>query len=452
MTFSNDLDPIRISTNKNGMKKEQHPLSYYLRGYTIKVEKELRWGSSQEWRHQDFISLSDKIYAKTGVQLSVNTLKRIWGKISYEGTPTTQTLDALAHFLGFENWLSFKNNYSIETERTLSVSEIYVEKQKRKFKSWPNYSLPILLLATLFVIGIVFAFQDKKDTFSPAELDAVSFTYRSVTEGVPNTVVFNYDVSHLEVNNVEIQQSWDERRRFKVPSDQKEATSFYYFPGHWRAKLLVNGQIIKEKEIFIPTQGWVTTLGGQDGPPRYFFEDELLPQNYIGVDPEVLKEVYGQESPKWQCYHYFKDFGSIKSDHFSLEARFKNSYFTGNNPCQETYLWIVGDNGLFSIPFSNPGCVGLLELWLNENIIDGKDRDLSAFGCNFQEWQHLRFEVKNKEAKIYLNGHLIHSGSYSDPVGKFLGFRFEFMGAGIIDDVRVWDGENKLIFEETFEN
>ena len=82
----------------------------YLEQYKLFVESKLNWGESKGWRHQDFESLSEKIFSETGVMLSSTTLKRIWGKLKYDSIPNSNTLNALAAFIGKENWLEFKSS------------------------------------------------------------------------------------------------------------------------------------------------------------------------------------------------------------------------------------------------------------------------------------------------------------------------------------------------------
>ncbi len=52
------------------------------------LEAKLNWGSSQYWVNYDFEKLSLEIEHKTGVNLSVTTLKRLWGKVKYPHAPT----------------------------------------------------------------------------------------------------------------------------------------------------------------------------------------------------------------------------------------------------------------------------------------------------------------------------------------------------------------------------
>jgi predicted DNA binding CopG/RHH family protein len=46
-------------------------------------------------QHKDFEFLSDALFEKTKIRISVSTLKRVFGKIQYEGLPQQATLDAL---------------------------------------------------------------------------------------------------------------------------------------------------------------------------------------------------------------------------------------------------------------------------------------------------------------------------------------------------------------------
>ena len=88
----------------------------FLQTCLARIEEKLGWGSSQLWVNQDFENLSEKIEEATGVQLSVTTLKRIWGKVKYKSKPTITTLNALAGFIGFQHWRAFKQSLCITTE------------------------------------------------------------------------------------------------------------------------------------------------------------------------------------------------------------------------------------------------------------------------------------------------------------------------------------------------
>ena len=75
------------------------------------IEKRLRWTSSDQWKQRDYFNLIRLIEDKSGIRLSLTTIKRIW-KPNYSGTPHPSTLEALTLFLGYQSWLDFKYSSS----------------------------------------------------------------------------------------------------------------------------------------------------------------------------------------------------------------------------------------------------------------------------------------------------------------------------------------------------
>ena len=69
---------------------------YYLSRALIQIETLFNRGASDNWTTYDFEKLSEAIFDRTQVRLSVTTLKRIWGKLKYDSAPTLTTLNTLA--------------------------------------------------------------------------------------------------------------------------------------------------------------------------------------------------------------------------------------------------------------------------------------------------------------------------------------------------------------------
>lgn len=82
------------------MEKKQEELRHLMElvlGISLKTPK-------------DFELLQQQILLKTGQQLSLSTLKRFWGYVDKENVDykvRVTTLDILAQFAGFQNWVSF---------------------------------------------------------------------------------------------------------------------------------------------------------------------------------------------------------------------------------------------------------------------------------------------------------------------------------------------------------
>ncbi len=57
----------------------------------------------------EFNELSRRIQSKTGRGLSLSSIKRIWGYVSYTAFPTVTTLNTLSQFNDFNDWETFLN-------------------------------------------------------------------------------------------------------------------------------------------------------------------------------------------------------------------------------------------------------------------------------------------------------------------------------------------------------
>ncbi|HFA52197.1 MAG TPA: hypothetical protein ENJ95_24530 [Bacteroidetes bacterium] len=427
----------------------------YFGHYKTGVEKKLNWGDSKDWRHHDFETLSEKIFAETGVMLSSTTLKRVWGRLKYDSIPNSNTLNALAAFVGHANWLEFKSAVDSKqangARKNGNSQPVPLSRRPLFFKKkWVKWAAASLLFSAVAALALGFILKNEKGALPAAAVAKTQFSSDPVALGIPNTVVFKYDVSHLSAQKVEIQQSWDERLRFEVGKDSHEATSTYYYPGYYRAKLLADGQVLKEHDLYLKSNGWLSTLNRQP-QPRYFLKEEMKKGGRLAVEDAIIMAAQpADEAPATLGFHYVDDFGDLHSDNFTLEASIKNTYSSGNGICQFMRVIVLCTEGVMIVPFSIPGCVGHLRLTFSEVKQEGRDYDLSALGCDFSEWQKIRFEVRDKKVDIFLNGSLVHSLAYQESAGKVAGMRFLFAGNGEVDDVRLMDGEGGVVFEDGF--
>src|SRR5690606_32876890 len=237
------------------------------------TEAKLEWGSGDNWSTQDFEAVSVKVLEVTGINLSVTTLKRLWGKIKYESSPTVTTLNALAKFNGFENWRAYQQSEKINPEENLILNR--PEKKSVKGRS----RLFIFLTVILILIAAFFLFVTNKS--GSTDFNEAEFSFSSkkmVFEGVPNSVIFTYDASSAGLNDkVEIQQSWDERLRTEVPKDKNIHNSIYYYPGFFQAKLVISDTVVKEHGILIKTDGWLPLIEKDvTKPPIYFKKEDIF--------------------------------------------------------------------------------------------------------------------------------------------------------------------------------
>ena len=164
------------------------------------VENHLGWGSSAGWHSKMFKELSEKIYDSSQVMLSVTTLKRFFGVVNYEGTPSITTLDALSQFVGQENWRAFKTHPKSQP--------------KKKFKA-PKISAYVTVGFFLaFVIVTLIGTQNPSIVIKSSEF---AFSSKVLSREFPNSVVFDFEIPQdLRLDSLKIQQYWDPRKTVSI--------------------------------------------------------------------------------------------------------------------------------------------------------------------------------------------------------------------------------------------
>jgi len=420
------------------MSGRNRALSYLVECRQL-IENELQWADSSLWRHQEFLTLSDKILDKTGVALSVNTLKRLWGKVAYEHKPNATTLDALAKFVGYDNWMQF-----IASHEGLDQPDALLTPVERKPVTIRKRMVETVILEPIFAIGImglimIISYDWWRFAERPLHGKAfpkIEFSSNKVVDGLPNTVIFNYNVSSVAAEQYFIQQSWDKRRRFQIDPTRREATSVYYYPGYWRAKILADTIVLSEHDLLVSSNGWLLTLDTEPRP-RYFLPEDQALDSALSVDENIFEEsIQGFKVLPWFTAHYVDDF-DLEMDDLQLEFTVKNDYRSGLTPCQNIQIMALGSEGFFSVPLCNRGCIGEVRLRFSDKIKEGRDNNLSAFGRNMEQWQNLKIIVVDKNVNIYLDDTLVENLSYTESAGLFYGVRIKFRGQGYINSVRV---------------
>lgn len=428
------------------------------------IETKINLGESRYWKQRDFEYLSELIFDASNILLSVSTLKRLW-KQEKESLPHSSTLNALAVFTGYKDWNDFKKNFS-DINKTDSSGEggikttpaaVFLKMINRLFvggKAQPAVSIIILLLISSYVI--IKSSTGNSPNKDKVDYSNIKFSYKKVvSNGLPNTVIFNYDISDVNRDSAIIQQSWDTRRRAKVSKYDRHFTSIYYFPGYHNAKLVIDNKIIRSHNIHITTDGWLALArySWNDLIPVYIYKGNIIDKGCMYVPPQILKEnkVDISQGSYWVSFYNVRDFGSIDSDNFILETQVKNSLDEGGLIGQFAAIIIMCERSRMMIPLTIPGCVSEIRLKFNEKNIHGRNNDLSVFGCDLTNWNNIRCEVIDKQVNIFLNGEYIYELSYERSSGKIIGLHYMFHGCGAVNFIRLYDTDEKLLYEDNFD-
>ncbi len=409
----------------------------------IMIAARLGWGDSKDWLNQDFINLSEKIFEKTGVSLSHQTLKRLWGKVKYESLPNTHTLNTLAQYLDYENWLEFRFKQEQETQVEEPVVVIPEQKNKSDFKRYVIWSGAAILLAVVLINIISGRAAD------PDPKDYAFSSKKVVSEGIPNSVIFDLDAAKSPDDSVIIQQSWDNRLQSRVHKNQKQHTSIYYYPGYFNAKLIVGNTIVKEHGLLIKSSGWMPIIR-RSPVPVYLKNEEVITNGKMSVSQEqIAKEnVSLKPEPPEVLFTNIQDYGEIYSDDFEFETSFKNDVSGGSSVCQYTTVYLQCQGNVIWANFSAKGCVSDLNLVFTGHFQDGKKKDLSGFGVDFNDFVKLKIVSKGGKAVLMVNDKVAYEVNDKIDKAKIIGISFNFHGTGTVDYVKL--SNKKVHFEDNF--
>jgi hypothetical protein len=401
--------------------------TFYIEQCRRLIEEKLGWGTSGTWQNADFENLSVAIFEETNSMISNSTLKRIWGKVRYDSKPNLATLNVLAQFIGYENWRAFTSSLSqtVHEDVKPTITELATKKISVKW----------LLTGVAFLFAGIFFLSLYHKGENDLKIGQVTFFSKPVTSGLPNTVIFQYDVKDSNADSVFIQQSWDPKLRFKVDKQLHEYASIYYFPGYYKAKLVLNDSIVKEHDVFIETDGWVGLIETRPIPvylPKFVFENK----QQMGISEKVLADQkidFRNEPPVFTLTKVDKRI-DLAGDTFILETELQNTFNDNNKGiCRETHISVLGTDGLIDIPVCKTGCVGAIGIMLGMKYINGKTTNLSGLGVDFEKPVKVRCETKNGRIKILVNGKTGYEGEYRRSIGRIVGFRVKFTGTGLLN-------------------
>src|SRR5882757_9158533 len=133
----------------------------YLAILRKQVETLLGWGDSDAWGNADFEKLNELIFDKTGINISISTLKRVLGKVRYDSIPTTTTLNTLVQFAGYESWRCFCTQQE-QQHTPQPVPYPAINKHKGPVKPFRKLYAAVLLVMVLVSVFLWMSFFSAK--------------------------------------------------------------------------------------------------------------------------------------------------------------------------------------------------------------------------------------------------------------------------------------------------
>jgi hypothetical protein len=411
------------------------------------IEKKLHFENDGETlRQRDLEYLADSIEEKSGIKLSLSTLKRLWKK-DYDQTPHPSTLQALVSILGYKDWQAFKLQ-----ETSIPSASFATQKKKHSllFNRW--MVLPVVCALAVLIWLIAFRSDESAKT-KPVVRGVVIFTgNKTVSRGVPNTVIFNYDVSNVVADSFFFQQSWNQLEKVKLDPKGHHYSNIYYYPGFHKAKLIANDSILKRFNVHITTDGWMPLVrySFMDNMPVYLKKNHLVINGVLHVlRNDLISSNVNVDKDFVLSYYNVREFENTYSDNFSLDTRILCD--SNTIICPGFELVVICEVNIFFVRMMGKGCERDIGIKMGEVFQEGINSDLSALGRDLHKWQRLQIQITGKHATIYLDEQPVYTITFKNDFGKVVGLVYNFTGTGAVDYVKLKNGENKLVYEDRFD-
>ena len=88
-----------------------------------------------------------------------------------------------------------------------------------------------------------------------------------------------------------------------------------------------------------------------------------------------------------------------------------------------------------------------IDLNCSEKYWDGKNNDLSAFGCDMDQWHTLKVENQNRNLNFILDEKSIFTAAYTSDIGNIVELGFIFKGSGSFKDVSLKKPNGEVVYK-----
>ncbi|WAC13542.1 hypothetical protein [Dyadobacter pollutisoli] len=414
------------------------------------------------WTNSDYVKLGYILYKKTHVQISPNTLKRIFGKIKTDVRyyPQRATRDALALYIGYPDWEKFTIAKAVPVPSTgqlphtiappipkLTTEPRSISLTARKRGVWWLYLLALLLvLASLAAYQIFFT-------------DTVHTPPRLICENPvgenPHSAVFvvrGMDSIEFSKEHYTIVFG-DSRTDVSVVAGDSLYSHYYEVPGRYSAILKRDGVGVDTTSVYLKTNGWTATARMMYDTTRVYPIE--VPNLFTGGRNSV-STLEASHAGIDTNRTFFVDFintqvTNIDGDNFDLFVKVKTSPSRPGVRCSQVRVNVFGESSKHLVDAMKPGCVHWTDLQFSEINKQGESNQLNFLGVDLHEGGSMRIKVENKHARVFINSKQVYEITYQKPLKKIYGLGITFSGIGSIESVVLKDLRTGQPFSGNFQ-
>ena len=423
------------------------------------VGKKFGHPNISEWTNRDYIKLSGALSRQMDVQISANTLKRIFGKLKTTERyyPQKVTRDTLARYAGFMDWDEFVKNHprpGIEEKdhevipQVLPTIEKPVEQKMVSKKKWWPLLLPIVILALLL------AWVLHKNSTPGLPAVGAQLVCNNPEGTNPHSAVFRLKLpADFSGKADNFMLNFGDGRPPKKISASNPLTHYYEIPGRYYPVLMYDDLPLDTVPVYLRTNGWTATANMQSDSVRVY----PLPDQNLHIDhsmhvstEELLRA--GVDTNRTFFVHFVNARPiDVSGDDFELTSVLRTSSERAGVRCSQVNVCIYGEGSKHHFRIMKSGCASFNGLQFSENIINGETADLGILSRDLSNGGTLKLRVRNQVGKLWINGKEVFQASYKIPVGKIYGIEILFSGIGEVKSVLLEDLKTGKVFDDELE-
>lgn len=410
------------------------------------------------WANSDYIRLGHILYKKTSVQISPNTLKRIFGKIKTDSRyyPQKATRDALAIYVGYADWEQFVSVQHvpvptpqlpavIAVDRVMTGSNDAVSQQKKSVNRWVWVASLVGLTLLLLLIGL-----NGRLFLKPATNEPVRLLCKKPLGETPHSAIFEVQGFSNESDTYLI--DFGDGKQKAITAGIGIYNHYYEVPGRYLAVLKQGNRNLDTATVYLPTRGWTATATMVHDTTRvYPIEvDDLFHHGKKSITASELARAGIDTNQTFFVEFINTQATKIDGDNFELTASVTTSPIRTGVRCSQVGLTVFGERSRHSFDVIKPGCVYWSHLQLSERYRSGQYEDLSCMGADLRAGGTLKLQVANQHVRLFIDGHQVVTGQYTVPLRQIYGVKIRFAGVGSVQTYSLKDLKTGAVFNGNF--
>ena len=436
------------------------------------IEKQLNKGPVSEWSQRDFVGLSETIEAQTKEQISVTTLKRVFGKVEYNGLPYIHTLNVLAQFTGHLHWSAFKkkelgiededieipkpqqnrNNELIKNSQVKRGNEFITSKTKH----WIKGFVLMVGLGLFFGLGWYGSWwwwkgrwlvpETKNNIDSPGKLSTEILNQ----DTIPVVVKFNYqgpvsDPDELTVISLEP----GKMEHFAINgAGYGKSLHTYTEPGIYPVRIFCNRRQLAYYPFLVSDKKWAAKIS--QGRKSIKIKLDLSQQPFLKFNNESISQVGIDTNARFMINLIkFKDYG-LSGDSFTFISPIRNNQIKPELKDQLSKIILRCANNSIHIQMAKIRPRYGFFMQISDNYLNKENqKDQKRFIHSMENWRVVKIQTKGKLCKVWIDDNLVLQKPYSLPLGDVMGVEYFFSGNGEVKSFQMHDQRGK-IWDEVF--